>query len=89
MSLSSAFAIYFVVWWLGLFAVLPFGVRSQTEAGEVVHGSDPGAPAAPRLVSKLAWTTCVSALVFAVFYASYQYRLITVDDLTRLIGMPD
>ncbi|WP_409997548.1 DUF1467 family protein, partial [Escherichia coli] len=30
-SVSTAFAIYFVLWWVVLFAVLPFGVRSQME----------------------------------------------------------
>jgi predicted secreted protein len=33
-SISTAFAIYFVLWWVVLFAVLPFGVRSQAEDGE-------------------------------------------------------
>ena len=32
-SLRPSIAIYFVIWWLVLFAVLPFGVRSQHEAG--------------------------------------------------------
>jgi len=30
-SIATAFAIYFVVWWLVLFLTLPFGVRSQHE----------------------------------------------------------
>lgn len=32
-SLSTAFAIYFVLWWIVLFLTLPFGVRSQHEDG--------------------------------------------------------
>ena len=31
-------ALYFIIWWTLLFAILPFGVRSQAEAGEVAHG---------------------------------------------------
>ena len=30
-NISTAFAIYFVLWWLVLFVTLPFGVRSQHE----------------------------------------------------------
>ena len=45
MSITTALAIYFITWWIVLFAVLPWGVRSQSEAGDVVPGSDPGAPA--------------------------------------------
>ncbi|MCB1491238.1 MAG: DUF1467 family protein, partial [Rhodobiaceae bacterium] len=31
MSIASGVAIYFLIWWLVLFAVLPFGVRTQAE----------------------------------------------------------
>ena len=50
MSWTTALAIYFVAWWLMLFVVLPFGVRSQQEEGSVVPGTDPGAPVVPMLV---------------------------------------
>ena len=33
-TISTAFAIYFVLWWITLFVTLPFGVRSQHEDGE-------------------------------------------------------
>ena len=61
---AGAAALYFVVWWTALFAVLPFGVRSQHETGEVTFGTEPGAPAAPALREKAMWTTVVAAIVF-------------------------
>lgn len=64
MGITGALALFFVVWWTMLFAVLPFGIRSQLETGEVVAGSEPGAPAAPGLRQKAIWTTIVSAVVF-------------------------
>ena len=36
MSLVFAIAVYFICWWMVLFAVLPIGVRTQEEAGEIV-----------------------------------------------------
>src|SRR5712675_1481503 len=63
-SLSTAIAIYFIIWWTVLFAVLPWGVRSQEESGTVAPGTDPGAPAIPRLGRKLIWTSIVAAIVF-------------------------
>ena len=52
MGISGAIALYFIVWWLTLFAMLPIGVRSQhegdTSQDEVVEGADPGAPAPPH-----------------------------------------
>ena len=35
MSYATLFAIYAIAWWLSLFAVLPLGVKSQEESGEV------------------------------------------------------
>ena len=68
-----AVAIYFTTWWIVLFAVLPFGIRSQGEAHEVVPGSDPGAPMLPRLAVKALWTTVLSAVVFVGILALFAY----------------
>ena len=82
LSITTALASYFILWWLVLFAVLPWGVRSQAEEGEVVYGSDPGAPAIPHLWAKLAWTTVVSAAVFALGAWAYTKGWLTLDLLT-------
>jgi predicted secreted protein len=59
-----AIAMFATIWWILLFAVLPFGVQSQHETAEIVPGSDPGAPVAPRLLAKALWTTAISIVVF-------------------------
>ncbi len=43
-TISTGFAIYFVMWWIVLFLTLPFGVRSQQEDGDVVQSSDHDCP---------------------------------------------
>ena len=86
MSVSTALAIYFVIWWTVLFAVLPWGVRSQVESGTVVAGTDPGAPAIPKLWLKLFWTTVAATVIFALCALVYSYRLVTLDGLAQLLG---
>jgi len=61
-------AIYFVIWWLCLFAVLPFGVRSQGAEGPVTDGTDPGAPVRTHIVAKLVATTILSFVVTALVF---------------------
>jgi predicted secreted protein len=68
MSIGSAIAIYFVIWWTTLFAVLPLGVRSQLEAGDVAPGTEPGAPAKTDVRKILLVNTAVAAVVFLLFY---------------------
>jgi predicted secreted protein len=60
------FAVYYIVWWVTLFAVLPFGIRSQHETGEVVSGTEAGAPVTPAIMRKFIITTFASLVVFAV-----------------------
>jgi len=75
MTLPLAISSYFIIWWVVLFAVLQFGVRSAAEAGEEVPaGSDRGAPLAPRLAVKALATTIISAVVFAGLYAYVAYE---------------
>ncbi len=45
MEYVSAFAVYFIIWWITLFAVLPIGMRTQAEENVVVPGSVESAPA--------------------------------------------
>jgi predicted secreted protein len=86
-SIFTALAIYFVIWWIVLFAVLPWGVHSQHESGEVAPGTDPGAPILANLKLKLVWTTIVASLVFAVWFVAYVYRLISVDQVAAWLGV--
>lgn len=72
-------AIYFVLWWLVLFAVLPWGVRSQRETGVAVEGSDPGAPAVPRLMLKALATTVIATLLFGAGYGIWQAGWVSLD----------
>ena len=68
MTIASALAVYFIIWWTVLFVVLPFGVRSQAETGEVTQGTEPGAPALPGLLRKAAITSVIAAVVFVIVW---------------------
>ena len=87
-QISTAFAIYFVLWWLALFLTLPFGVRSQHEDGVGAPGTDPGAPIAALMGRKLIWTTVISAVIFAVAWFAYQAGYLSIDRLSKLMGLP-
>ena len=87
-AIATSIAIYFIIWWVVLFAVLPWGVRGQHETGAVTPGTDPGAPAIPMLKRKLLWTTLLAAVVFAIWHVVYSYRLIALDDLAGVVGLP-
>lgn len=66
LPLPLAVALFLTIWFVVLFAVLPFGIRSQHETGDFVPGTDPGAPVEARLLIKALWTTLLSLLVFSL-----------------------
>lgn len=66
MQIGSIIAIYFVVWWLSLFMVLPFKVYNQVDAGQVTPGTEPGAPALLRLWPKLLITSLLAGALTAL-----------------------
>ncbi|MCP3466060.1 MULTISPECIES: DUF1467 family protein [unclassified Bradyrhizobium] len=87
-QISTALAIYFVLWWVTLFVTLPFGVRSQHEDGVGAPGTDPGAPILTGMRRKLIWTTLISAVVFAIGMAAYHAGYLSIERLSKLMGMP-
>ena len=88
MAWTTALAIYFIIWWVVLFAVLPFGVRSPAEESVAVEaGHDPGAPTVVGMKKKLIWTTAVTTILFAIFWVIYVYRLISLEDIATLWGL--
>lgn len=66
--------VYVVIWWVVIFAVLPWGVR-PAEEGDLGH--DAGAPANPRLWLKAGVTTLVAAVIWLIVYAVIRSDLIS------------
>lgn len=66
MQIGSYIAIYFVIWWLCLFVVLPFGVHNQVDAGTVVRGTEPGSPTTLRVWQRLLATSILAGIVLAL-----------------------
>jgi predicted secreted protein len=68
----SIAAIYFLFWFMALFAVLPFGMRTSEEAG---HRPEAGhAESAPHIFRPwpIVWrTSLVAAVMLAIFYYCY------------------
>jgi predicted secreted protein len=84
-TIAFSLAIYFIVWWIVLFAMLPIGVRTSEEAGErATPGQAESAPQFPNLLPKMLATTVVATIVFAVLYVIIEHRAITLDEIPFL-----
>ena len=80
MSVGAILAIYFLFWVLSVFVVLPFGMKTADEAGvPKVPGQAESAPVRFSLGAVAIRATVVSAVLFGVFYANWQYGWVTAD----------
>ncbi|HVZ14313.1 MAG TPA: DUF1467 family protein [Bauldia sp.] len=78
-------AVYFVTWWIMIFAVLPFGTRTQEEAGEVTLGTTPSAPMRPRLLRAAIINSIATAVVVFLFWAVVTYYNLSLEDFAHLL----
>lgn len=82
MRFQSALAIYVLFWVMSLFLVLPFGVRTDEEAGaERVPGHAESAPHRFSFARAALRATALSAILFGLFYLNYVYGWIDAETL--------
>jgi predicted secreted protein len=76
MSIVSGAMVYFIIWWVVLFAVLPFGVQTD---GNIEKGFASSAPKNPHLRKKFLATTLITAFIWGII------QFIMVYELVRLL----
>ena len=87
MQLTSIVAIYFLVWVMTAFVMLPFGVRTHDELGlEKIPGQADSAPANFRPGQLVLRATVIAAVLTALYMANYEFGWITAQDLD-LVGL--
>lgn len=78
----SIAAIYMLFWTLSLFLVLPFGVRTDEEAGAArAAGHAESSPHGYRIGRVLLRTTILAAILFGLFYANWLYGWVGIEML--------
>ncbi|KAA0678381.1 DUF1467 family protein [Roseomonas genomospecies 6] len=80
MGWVTGISVYVVVWWVVLFAVLPWGVRTPAQPEPGMANS---APERPRILLKFAATTLVAAVVWLIIYAVVQSDLISFREMAK------
>ena len=84
MNWFSGLVLFIVIWWTLLFTVLPFAVRSQLEDGDIVDGSEPGAPVVSHIKRKFLITTIIATLIWAVVCFVIIFDLMSWSDIPFL-----
>jgi predicted secreted protein len=79
MSIALGLALYLMIWFLTLFVVLPFGVHTQAEAGDVVPGTPESAPAAPKILRIALINTALASVVYIIVLLVLNSELVNME----------
>jgi predicted secreted protein len=80
MQIGSIVAIYFLFFCASAFVLLPFGVKTDEEAGTPkVPGQADSAPHRFDLKRHLVKAALLGAILFAIYYANWSYGWLTPD----------
>jgi len=85
MTWVSVAALYFILWWLVLFATLPFGLKTQEEDSDVTLGTEASAPRGPHVMRAFLRTTIVSAVILGGFYLVTRGLGLSIDDIPKIV----
>ena len=82
MKLGSIVAIYFLFFVTSAFLLLPFGVKTDEEAGTpTIPGQADSAPHRFDFKRHVMLAMTLGAVLFAIYYVNWLYGWVTVDDL--------
>jgi predicted secreted protein len=78
MGWPTLISVYFIIWWITIFMVLPFGVQRQTDG---IVGQDSGAPQKPRILLKLGINTVLASIIWLGVFIVDRLDLVTLRDV--------
>lgn len=86
MGWFSGIVVFLCLWWVALFAVLPWGIRADRDKDAQ---TGPGAPADPQIRKKFLVTTVVAAALWIVAYVMIEANLIDFREIAATMAEKD
>ena len=82
MKLGSVLAIFFLFWVASAFLLLPFGVKTDEEAGTPkIPGQADSAPHRFDVIRHAFRATAAATVLFVLYYANWYFGWIGTEDL--------
>ena len=81
MSVTSAFVLFAVIWFLTFLIVIPFKIKTQGDIGVVLKGTQAGAPEVHDLRKKAIITTGVSLILWLIITILIVSEIVTIEDI--------
>ena len=80
MSITAAFVLYAVVWFMLFLMILPLRLKTQGDTGEIVPGTHASAPENPNIKRKVKITSLIALVIWGIIATIILTGAITVRD---------
>ena len=81
MTISAAFVLFAVIWFLTLFIMLPLKIKTQNDQGTITQGTPASAPINPNVKTKMFWTTVITTLIWFPVCSIIIFEIVTISDI--------
>jgi len=81
MGITSALVLFAVIWFMVLFIVLPIRLKTQGDLGEIVPGTQAGAPEKPQMKKRFKIVTAIALVLWVIIAGTILSGVISVRDL--------
>ena len=85
MSWVSFTALFFATWWVVLFAVLPFSIKTQDDDQDVTLGTVSSAPRGSHMLRAVLRTTIATAILMGIFYWLTHVLGYSLNDVPHIV----
>jgi len=86
MDWFTGFIAFLMIWWTSLFAVLPWGNRTEEKPEQ---GNATSAPANPRIKMKFLVTTGISIVLWLILYILIELQIVDFFNIAEEMMIED
>ncbi len=84
MSTFTIFGIFFIMWWIVFFIVLPLNITTHMDKGINIRGIHGSVPINPKLVYKLIVTTIVTFIILLSLVLLFYFDILTMNKILSI-----
>lgn len=84
MSLFTIIGIFFLLWWLVFFVILPIKVTTYQDKNIKIKGVPSSAPIRTNLLFKLFLTSIISVVIMIILVIFFNLEILTMDKILKI-----
>ena len=81
MNYFTLFGIFFILWWIVFFIVLPLNITTHMDKGINVEGIHGSVSIKPKKLLKIIITTFVTFIILLILVVIFYFNILTIDGI--------